>query len=80
MDKNLTFEQALLALEEIVNKLEVGTLSLEESLVAYEEGIALSRFCAEKLELAKQKVSILTATEDGVITDKPFSEDFIDEN
>ncbi len=80
MDINMTFEQALAALEDIVNKLEAGALSLEESLIAYEKGIELSRFCAQKLEFAKQKVSILTQTEDGVITDQPFVEELTDEN
>ena len=47
MEAELTFEQALVKLEEIVNQLEVGTLSLEDSLVAYERGVALSRLCAE---------------------------------
>lgn len=80
MEAELTFEQALVKLEEIVNQLEVGTLSLEDSLVAYERGVALSRLCAEKLELAKQKVSILTQGQDGMITDLPFNEEIIDEN
>ena len=78
--ENMTFEQALVALEDIVAKLEAGSLSLEESLGAYEKGIALSRFCAEKLEVAKQKVSILTVGEDGVVTDMPFAEEDLDEN
>ena len=80
MDNNLTFEQALLILEEIVNKLETGSLSLEDSLVAYEQGISLTRICVEKLEYAKQKVSILSVGEDGVVVDKPFSEEMMDEN
>ena len=80
MEENMTFEQALIALQDSVAKLEVGTLPLEESLLAYEKGIALSRFCAEKLELAKQKVSILTVGEDGIVTDKPFVQEVVDEN
>ena len=80
MELNLTFEQALVALEDIVNKLEAGSLSLEESLNAYEKGIALTRFCQEKLEGAKQKVAILTKGEDGIVTDKPFVEEVADEN
>lgn len=80
MDINMTFEQALVALEDIVNKLEAGTLSLEESLHAYEQGISLSRFCSQKIEFARQKVSILSEGEDGTITDKPFIEESTDEN
>ena len=70
--KNLTFEEALVALEDIVKKLELGTLSLEDSLLAYEEGIKLARLCSQTLESARQRVSILSADANGVITDRPF--------
>ena len=78
--ENMTFESALVALEDIVKKLELGTLSLEDSLLAYEQGIRLSRFCAQKLENAKQRVSILTRGNDGVVTDTPFVEGAEDAN
>ena len=70
--ENITFETALAALEDIVKKLELGTLSLEESLKAYEEGIALVRVCTERLESAKQRVSVLSEGADGVVSDAPF--------
>lgn len=53
---NLTYEQATKRLEEIVDKLEEGSLSLDESLSLYEEGIKLSEFCMKKLNTAKQKI------------------------
>ena len=53
------FETALKSLEEIVRELEAGELSLEESLKKFEEGIKLSRFCANKLDEIEKKVSIL---------------------
>ena len=54
-----TFEQALGALEGIVEKLEKGELPLEESLKLYEEGIRLSRLCHGKLEEAEGRIEML---------------------
>jgi exodeoxyribonuclease VII small subunit len=54
-----TFEQALLQLEQIVQKLEKGELPLEESLRLYEDGIRLSRLCHGKLEEAEGKIEML---------------------
>ena len=53
------FEQALAALEKIVERLEKGELTLEESLKLYEEGIRLSRLCHGKLEEAEGKIEML---------------------
>jgi exodeoxyribonuclease VII small subunit len=55
----LSFEEALKKLEEIVQRLERGELTLEESLTCYEEGIRLSRFCHGKLEEAERKIETL---------------------
>ncbi len=54
-----TFEEALLQLEQIVQKLEKGELALEESLKLYEQGIRLSRLCHGKLEEAEGKIEML---------------------
>jgi exodeoxyribonuclease VII small subunit len=54
-----TFEEALVALEKIVERLEKGELPLEESLKLYEEGIRLSRLCHGKLEEAEGKIEML---------------------
>ena len=72
MKKNIKFEEALISLEEIVKKLESGSLSLDESLESFEEAIKLVKICNEKLESAEQRVRILTEGQDGVITDAPF--------
>jgi exodeoxyribonuclease VII small subunit len=53
------FEQSLQELDALVNKLEDGELSLEESLTAFERGISLTRECQQHLADAKQKVSML---------------------
>jgi exodeoxyribonuclease VII small subunit len=54
-----SFETALKQLEDIVQRLEKGELSLEESLKLYEEGIQLSRLCHGKLEEAEGKIEML---------------------
>jgi exodeoxyribonuclease VII small subunit len=55
-----TFEQALTELESIVDSLEKGDMSLEESLTAFERGIGLTRTCQQALDAAEQRVRILT--------------------
>ncbi len=53
----LTYEQAYVQLEEILNKLEENNQSLDESLKLYEEGIKLYARCNKLLENAKLKIS-----------------------
>ncbi len=60
-----SFEQAMEQLEHIVEQMEQGELSLEETLAKFEEGMELSRFCLEKLNQAEQKLKKLVKTEDG---------------
>ena len=55
--KNPTFEQALARLEEIAAGLEDGSMTLEGSLKAYEEGIALVKFCEKTLSDAKLRLT-----------------------
>jgi exodeoxyribonuclease VII small subunit len=64
------FETAMRDLEELVERLEHGDLTLEESLAAFERGVLLTRACQSALQEAEQKVAILlkkageTAVED----------------
>lgn len=60
--KQAPFEQALTSLETIVNQLEAGDLSLEESLKVYEQGVSLTRQCQQSLHEAEQKITILSET------------------
>jgi exodeoxyribonuclease VII small subunit len=60
-----TFEENIKRLEEIVKILEEGSCSLDDSIKLFEEGIALSKLCNEKLENAKQKINLLTEKENG---------------
>ena len=59
-----SFENALEELETVVEQLEGGELTLEESLTLYERGIALGDHCQKSLDAAEQKVRILTSRED----------------
>ena len=56
---DFNFEASLHKLEEIVEQMESGDLSLEESLKQFEDGIALTRACQKALKDAEQKVRIL---------------------
>jgi exodeoxyribonuclease VII small subunit len=58
-DAQPDFEAAMRELEELVERLEQGDLSLEESLAAFERGVTLTRTCQSALKEAEQKVEIL---------------------
>ena len=60
-----TFEQSLGRLEQIVERLEQGDVPLEESLRLYEEGVKLSRRCAEKLQQVELVLKRLERDVDG---------------
>ena len=55
----LDFEKSLTELEQIVERLELGELSLDESLKQFERGVSLTRSCQSSLQQAEQKVEIL---------------------
>lgn len=65
--KKLSFEDALEALEEIVQRLESGEVSLEESIDIYSRGTHLKTHCEQKLQSAREKVErIVPGDLDGV--------------
>ena len=70
--EELKFEDALEKLEGIVNVLETGDLSLEESLEAFEEGIRLSKVCSKWLNEAELRVEKLTSIDEDTIETEPF--------
>ena len=74
MAKKQTFEDAMQSLEDIVQELESGDLSLEKAMQRFEEGMKLSKFCAEKLDETEKKITLLTADADGTVSETPFSE------
>ncbi|MCQ2431527.1 MAG: exodeoxyribonuclease VII small subunit [Clostridia bacterium] len=68
-----SFEEALNRLNEIVSALEDGSAPLDASLAYYEEGIALIRYCNEKLDHAERQIKVLTRAQDGEIVEKDFA-------
>jgi exodeoxyribonuclease VII small subunit len=60
----LSFEDALEELEGLVETLEQGELSLEDSLKTFERGVVLARTCQEALAKAEQKVAMLSAADE----------------
>ena len=70
--KKLNFEGSMARLEEIVSLLEKGDAPLEQAMTLFEEGAKLLRECTKQLDEAEQKVTLLTAGKDGVVTEEPF--------
>jgi exodeoxyribonuclease VII small subunit len=68
------FEQSLAELQQLVERLESGELSLEDSLTCFEQGIGLTRDCQAALSQAEQKVQILLEC-DGKLQETPFEVD-----
>ncbi len=66
------FERSLAELEAIVDKLEAGELSLDESLKQFERGVQLTRQCQSALKQAEQKVEILMRKSGGELDAAPF--------
>jgi len=69
----MKFEEAFKKLEKIVEDLESGKLSLDDSLKKYEEGVKLSSFCHKTLQTAQKKIQVLTKKGENWET-KPFSD------
>ena len=68
---NLSFEEAMAELEQVVAQLERGEVPLEESIALYERGAALKVHCAAKLKDAEAKVELIRAAEGKAIGTTP---------
>ena len=68
------FEEAIERLEQVVEQLEGGELDLEASLAAFEEGVGLSRRCAEQLDAAERRIEVLIE-EGGETLARPFQDE-----
>jgi exodeoxyribonuclease VII small subunit len=68
-----SFEKDLKRLEEIVQALEEGELTLDDSLKQFEEGIKLQKRCEKALSQAEKKIEILLKNEEGEVVAEPFS-------
>ena len=72
MNENMTFEQQLARLEEIVAALEKGDAPLADSLALFEEGTKRIAACSRELDLAEQQVVKLMKSPDGTPAELPF--------
>lgn len=70
-EDNLTFEQSLEELEILVDRLERGQLTLDESLETFENGMKLTRMCTQKLTKAERKIEKLIE-KNGELRTEPF--------
>ena len=70
--KELSFEQAMARLEQIVKMLEGGNVPLEDLIKLFDEGTALVKLCTSRLDAAEEKVKMLQM-KDGVLVQEDFS-------
>ena len=67
----MTFEEAMAALETVVGQLERGDVPLEQSIALYQRGAALKAHCAAKLKSAEKKVELIRVQEGRAIATTP---------
>lgn len=75
MSDPVTFEKAAEKLEGIVKQLESDSISLDESLALFEEGVKLSRFCSQKLDEAEKKILVLVEDSGNGLSLQPLEPD-----
>ncbi len=73
-DVNLTFDDGLERLEALVQQLESGSLSLEDALARFEEGVQLSQSLQKQLAEAQRRVEVLKAGLGGEYRAEPLDE------
>jgi exodeoxyribonuclease VII small subunit len=74
MTVKVSFERALKALEEVVERLESGELSLEESLQCFEQGVQNAACCRKMLQEVETRVELLLKDQSGAMTTEPFEQ------
>jgi exodeoxyribonuclease VII small subunit len=67
----MSFEEALVELEQIVRRLEGGQVKLDEAILSYERGAQLKQHCERKLNEAQQRVDRIVIGPDGAISSEP---------
>lgn len=70
--KKMSFEDALIELEEIVGNLEQGANKLDDAIGAYERGTLLKKHCETKLSEARARIEKIVVGSDGNVTAEPF--------
>ena len=71
---DLTFEQALSSLEEIVEELDDGEIDLEKAIEAYEKGALLRDYCKKRLIEAQKRIDKIEIKENGNLSIKPMDD------
>lgn len=66
--KNLSFEEALVELENIVRELESGKIKLDDAVEAYEKAVSLKKLCTDKLKAAELKIEKIEINKDGSLS------------
>ncbi|MBP5427535.1 MAG: exodeoxyribonuclease VII small subunit [Clostridiales bacterium] len=66
------FEKSMEKLQMVVNELEKGDLTIDESIKMFKQGIELSRLCTQKLDEVEKEVTLLIEGDNGDITEEPF--------
>ena len=77
--KTRKFEDELKDLEDIVAKIDSGELALEESIAAFERGVALVRSLNQKLDEVERKVEVLSRNAEGELKSEPLDVSELDE-
>jgi len=67
----MSFEEALVELEQIVRRLESGQVKLDEAILSYERGAQLKQHCERKLNEAQQRVDRIVIGPDGAVSSEP---------
>ena len=68
---DMSFEEAMAALESVVTQLERGEVALEQSIALYERGALQKAHCAAKLKSAEEKVELIRAAEGRAVSTTP---------
>ena len=77
--ENLDFETALEKLQQIVEDLEKGGLSLDKTLAEFSQGMKLLKFCHQKLDKAEKKIELMLEEDDEFTKEVPFDSEIEEE-
>lgn len=72
--KSKDFEEAIRELESIVDRLEHGELTLDESIKLFRDGVEYSRFCAKRLDEVEKKITVLIEDGNGAVNEEEFKD------
>jgi len=76
--ESLSFEQILAQLSQVVERLEAGEIPLEQALLTFEQGVALSRLGAKRLDEAERRIEVLLREDQGLVL-RPMAQERDDE-